>query len=351
MNTAKPIKFAVVCSAALLLAACGSKKEEVKQETVEQIQEREGIPVVVSKAEIRKLEQVRIFSGALEGHLQKSVYAAQPEEIKEILVQVGDVVAKDQIVAKLDRNGNTATYRQMEAQYKVTKTSVERTRELYKAGGVSKQQLDEAEAGLAALEAQMDAVNKTMDIRSPIAGVVTDVYVRQGNVAVVGRDEHPLLQVADISKMVMNIPVTTNDIHYFKKGKKARVRVGDDVVEGTVTKVPMAASAASRLFNVEITFDNRKKILRPGMFVQAEVTLVSQNAISVETDAFVHRGDSLVLFKVVDGVATAVGVRKGFGAGRYSAFEGSLVPGDLVVVDGAALLKNDVSKVKIVSGD
>jgi multidrug efflux pump subunit AcrA (membrane-fusion protein) len=197
----------------------------------------------------------------------------------------------------------------------------------------------------------MDAVNKTMDIRSPIAGVVTDVYVRQGNVAVVGRDEHPLLQVADISKMVMNIPVTTNDIHYFKKGKKARVRVGDDVVEGTVTKVPMAASAASRLFNVEITFDNKKKILRPGMFVQAEVTLVSQNAISVETDAFVHRGDSLVLFKVADGVATAVGVRKGFGVGKYSAFEGSLVPGDLVVVDGTALLKNDVSKVKIVSGD
>ncbi|MBO7131216.1 MAG: hypothetical protein J6V65_03635, partial [Fibrobacterales bacterium] len=82
MNTAK-IQLAALAAAALLLAACGSKKEDVKQETVEQIQEREGIPVVVSKAEIRKLEQVRLFSGALEGHLQKSVYAAQPEEIKE----------------------------------------------------------------------------------------------------------------------------------------------------------------------------------------------------------------------------------------------------------------------------
>ena len=350
MNTAK-IQFAALAAAALLLAACGSRKDEVVQETVEKIQEREGVPVVVSKAQIRKLDQVRVFSGSVEGHLQKSVYAAQPEEIKEILVQVGDVVAKDQIVAKLDRNGNTATARQMDAQYKVTKANVERVRELYKAGGVSKQQLDEAEAGLASLEAQKDAVDRMMEIRSPIAGVVTDVYVRQGNVAVVGRDEHPLLQVADISKMVLTIPVTGGDIHYFKKGKKAKVRVADQTVEGTVTKVPMAASASSRLFNVEITFNNSKKLLRPGMFVQAEVVLSSQDAVSAENDAFVVRGDSVVIFKVDGDRAFPVRVKKGETAGAYTAFEGQVNPGDAIAVDGMSLLKEGSTKVKIVSGD
>ena len=337
--------------ALLFLASCGDRQNGAPQESVAKIQEREGIPVKTSEVKIRKLERVRLYGGSLEGILQKGIYAAKPEEVKELLVQIGDVVAKDQIVARLDREGVTPDYRMLEAQYNVTKTSVERLRTLYENGGVSKQQLDEAEAGLTALEAQRDAMNKLVEIRAPMAGVVTDIFVRQGSIAVAGRDEHPLMSIADISKMVLRAPIGGREIHMIRKGQEVRVRVGDQVVSGRVTRVPLAANPVTRMFHVEMTFNNGSRLLRPGMYVQAEVTLESQNALTVPKASVVERGDSLVVFKVKDNSARAVGVTVGLTSGNYTTFEGALLPGDHVVSEGMALLQKDENKIKIISGE
>lgn len=338
----------VMCSVALLVA-CGGKEENGVQESVAMIQEREGIPVKTVEVKIRKLERVRLYGGALEGILQKGIYAGKPEEVKELLVQIGDVVAKDQLLARLDREGVTPDYRMLEAQYKTTKASVERVRALYESGGISKQTLDEAEAGLTVVEAQRDAMNRVVEIRSPIAGVVTDLYTRQGAIAIAGRDEHPLMQIANISKMVLRAPVSAKEIHYFRKGQQARIRLaGDKQVNGQVTRIPLAANPMSRMFEVEMTFPNGARLLRPGMFVQAEVALETQNAMSVPKASLVERGDSTLVYKVKGDQAEAIGVNGGLVSGLYVAIEGDVLPGDEVVSVGSSLLQKPINKVKVI---
>lgn len=346
----KKLRYGIAVGVALLVVGCGGKQENISHESIAKIHEREGIPVRLDEVKVRKLEKLRLYGGSLEGIQQKGIYAAKPEEVKELLVQIGDVVAKDQVLARLDREGVTPDYRMLEAQFKVAKASVERVRKLYESGGVSKQNLDEAEAGLAALEAQRDAMEKVIEIRAPIAGVVTDLYTRQGAVAIAGRDEHPLMQIADISQMVLRAPVGSKEIHNIRKGQSVRIRVGDRLVAGSVTKVPLAANPVTRMFHVEMTFNNGSRVLRPGMYVQAEVALETQNVMSVPKEAVVVRGDSSVVYKVEEDRAVAVGVEAGMISGPYIAIEGALLPGDRIVSEGNTLLHNSENKVKVIGG-
>lgn len=136
----------------------------------------------------------------------------------------------------------------------------------------AEQSLAADKAGLIVLRHNLDAANAEIQraednlsyatITSPIDGVVTKVEAEVGELAVMGTMNNPgtvLLNVANLSKILLVAHVDEASIAQIKVGQKAKVRMqayGDEVFEGVVDKMALKNTEErvtnARYFEVEI---------------------------------------------------------------------------------------------------
>lgn len=143
------------------------------------------------------------FAGRLEPARETSAAFERAGLLTEVLVDEGDRVAAEQIIAKLDvepllarRDGLVAEKKRREAELELARLTAKRQKTLARKGHSSQQRYDEARLGATALEAtiaEIDASIRQLDIdidksevRAPFAGVVTDRFSDEGRVVDAG---------------------------------------------------------------------------------------------------------------------------------------------------------------------
>ncbi|MBR4266184.1 MAG: biotin/lipoyl-binding protein, partial [Bacteroidales bacterium] len=105
--------YSLIAASALLIASCGSSKDEKAAET-----EKEKVETV-SVSELKKTEIMRVLtlSSVLQPYEKVAVAPALQGRITNLYVEVGDKVQKGQMLAKMD-----------ETQYLSTKLNYENTK-------------------------------------------------------------------------------------------------------------------------------------------------------------------------------------------------------------------------------
>ena len=320
---------------------------------VEQIRAQEGIPVEVVAARQASLVVLRDFTGTLRGIREATVRAKTGDEIVDIPVSVGQRVRMGQVVIRQSSRGSRASVEQAEAAHQQATRTVERLRPLKERGAISDQDWDNALTGLRVAEANLEAARRSVDLTSPIDGIVTDVLVTRG---MMPTGDDPLVRISDLSRIQVLLNVSPGQARELALGQPATLPA--QRLAGQVTRIALQASPASRLLEVELTFpgpvasaasDSSPAPERaiPGTLVGARVEvgrralalLVPQAAIqqgtmwTVGTDSCAHRRD------------VTLGLT---GDGQVEVLSG-LQPGEQVVVAGASLL-SDGARVRIVGG-
>lgn len=348
-NTFKVI--ITLAAATLLFVGCDKKdnqaaKAEKKSSTIEEIQKANGKPARVVKAAKSKLTDVRKFSGTIEGMQQSYAISKMGDPLEKIHIQVGSTVKKDQVLAEYVFTGDNTQYQQAQEQVALLEKATARMREVYKAGGLSEQDMDTQEMQLKIAKMNLETARRATKILAPASGVVTELNYEVGQTPNVGG---VLCTIAKLDKVILKLNVTSQDIGYFKKGASATVTLADgSKAKGKVTLIPLAANPQTRFFPVEVTFDNWKKKLLPGMYMTADLDAQQVNAVVVPSEAIVYR-NGLNSVWTVDAEGNAkrkivqVGVQFN---GEVQILEGVEV-GDLVMVEGQSKM-NDGDKVLIV---
>ncbi len=321
---------------------------------VEQIRAQEGIPVEVAAARQAPLVVQRDFTGTLRGIREATVRAKTGDEIVDIPVSVGQKVRTGQVVIRQSSRGSRASVEQAEAAYQQATRMVDRLRPLKDRGAISDQDWDNAVTGLRVAQANLEAARRSVDLTSPIEGIVTDVPVTRGAMPDAG---DPLVRVSDLSQVQVLLQVSPDQARELALGQPARLPAQE--LEGRVTRIALQASPGSRLLEVELTFPGPRagpgapgdssagEPPIPGTLVTARVEigrrasalLVPQAAVrervmwTVGTDGRAHRRE------VTLGLA---------GDGQVEVLSG-VEPGERVVVAGASLL-SDSARVRIVAG-
>ena len=137
----------------------------------------------------------------------------------------------------------------------------------------------------------------------------------------------------------------------FKKGTTATIDINGEKLQGKVTLVPLAASSVTRFFPVEITFNNKKKQLLPGMYVTAEINARNVKGIVVPIEAIVYRNGVNTVWTVTkDGKAKRKVVQTGVQTKTEVQILDGLEEGEQVMVEGQYRM-NDGDKVLIVDED
>ena len=339
-----------LATASMLLVACNQKDEAKNNEpkkatTIEEIQKEKGKPARVVKASKAKLTDVRRYSGSIEGMQQNKAICKMGDPLAKINVQVGSTVQKDQVLAEYLFTGDNTQYQQAQEQVKLMEAATQRMREVFEKGGISQQDMDTQEMQLKVAKMNLETARRATLILAPEAGVVTELKFQVGQTPGVGG---VLATIAKLNKVILKLNVTSQDIGYFKKGAAATVTVAGEKVKGKVTLIPLAADPNTRFFPVEVTFDNPKKKLLPGMYVTAELDAQQVEGIIVPTEAIVYRNGLNAVWTVDEnGKALRKIVKLGVQTKDDIQVLEGLEGGETIIVEGQSKM-NDGDKVLVV---
>ncbi|WP_300367169.1 efflux RND transporter periplasmic adaptor subunit [Brachyspira sp.] len=117
--------------------------------------------------------------------------------------------------------------------------------------------------------------------RTPISGYVTTTYLAVGSSIAAST---PIANVADISKLEVEIQVPERSISGIFLGQKVLIRVPsapNKEIEAVITKRDYAVNPSTRTLMVKALIDNKERLLLPGMFSDVSILLNSADNVFV----------------------------------------------------------------------
>ncbi|NLB63834.1 MAG: efflux RND transporter periplasmic adaptor subunit [Fibrobacter sp.] len=338
----KSLTFIAIAS--IILTGCGRKDDSNLPPSLAQIQREQGVPVRITTAQIQPITEIRKYSGGIQGADMTMIKAPVSERIVKLPIRVGSFVRKDQVVVELETDGNSPNYQNAKQGLELLEKTYERMLAVYEKGGITKQQLDEVEMQLKTTRTNFEKLTKATSLTSTETGVVTDIFFKLGNTVEAGSY---IASISKIDKLLLMLNITSEEIHRFKKGMDSYIKVGNETIYGKVTEVPLAANPMTRFFPVEVTFQNKDRLLLPNMFVDAYVNLRTDTTLCVPNHALLYEHGRHVVYKVKDNIAEKVVVKTGITSTNITQITEGLDPEDTIVLEGFNNLQSG-AKIKVI---
>jgi membrane fusion protein (multidrug efflux system) len=281
------------------------------------------------------------------------VSADLPGIVSRIAFESGRAVKAGDILIELDTRQESAQLRAAEAERDLARTNYGRSEGLMKEGIVARADYDRAAAERKQAEARVGEIKAAIErktIRAPFDGILG---IRQVNLGQYLAGGDPVVPLQSLDPIHVNFGVPQQDAGPVRVGRTVRI-TADDLgglsFPGKVTAIDSVVNEQTRNVQVQATIANPRRQLRPGMFVQAEVTLgATRSVVTLPASAISYApyGDSVFIvadLKDPDG-RTYRGVRQqvvklGGGRGDQIAVVSGVKPGDEVVSSGAFKLRN-----------
>lgn len=309
-----------------------------------------GVTRVVRKSLGREIT----LSSELVPFQEIDVYAKESGFVKKLNVDYGSKVKAGQVMAVLEipelqaqleedqaeiknainqvtrANHELARY---QAQYKVLHLEYTRLNGVFETqpGIVAQQEVDDAhgkdlaassqvDAGQAALEAaqsQLAAAKAKLvhdqtlfdysKITAPFSGVVTERYANLGTLVQAGTGSStqaiPIVKLSEDDLFRLVIPVPESYVRFIRVGDPVDVRVPslNRTFPGKVARFSVDVREDTRTMHTEVDVRNPNRLLLPGLYAEAAVTLEHrEDTPSVPLQAVNHEADKTTVF-VVDG--------------------------------------------------
>lgn len=290
-----------------------------------------------------------------------TVSADLPGIVERIAFESGRAVREGDVLVKLDTRQEAAQLAAAESQRDLAKLHLDRMLGLRAKGVTSQAELDSAQAEHAQAEARVGEIRAAIarkTIRAPFSGVLG---IRQVNLGQYLSAGDPVVPLQSLHPIYVDFSVPQQQVARLAPGTEVRVspegaaaagvpEAGAGPFLGRVTAVDSVVNEATRNVRVQATFDNPAGALRPGMFVEARVSLGPGGTVVPLPASAVHYapyGDSVFVVEEMAGPdgGTYRGVRQQFvklgsGRGDQVAVLSGVEPGEEVVTSGVFKLRN-----------
>ena len=335
-KTIKTLSLALLSAG--LLASCSSSSsskatEEQSADTVRLVE--------VAPAEMRALSLSEEFTAQLEAKVVNNITAQAGGRLKQLLVKVGDRVGAGQAVARMEATQAS----QAQIQLADAKTNFARMDELYKVGGVSKAQWEQAKSAVDQAKLAYGNAAENTVLRSPISGFVTAKNYDNGDMT---SPQLPVVVIQQIAPVKAVIGVSEQYYSYLKKGAAATLSVdalGEETFSGVVTNIFPTLDPVTHTVSTEIEVVNKDLKLRPGMYARVHLDFGTKEALTVPDKAIVRQAGSGARYVYVfsGGKAVYRAVELGQQQGDLYEVVSGLNAGDQVIISAPSNLKNGLS--------
>jgi len=329
--------FALTAIAAGTLGSCG-RADKVQAKVGGESSSGE-VSVGVVKVQRKSLGRTLTVSSELVPFQEIDVYAKESGYVKQLNVDYGTRVQKDQVLATLEipelelqvkedeaAIKNAAAQiphaqdelNRTEAQHNVLQLQFQRLDSVSKAkpGLVAQQEVDDsqgralssaaqveaAKSNLQSAQSQLEAAQAKRDrdqvlfdysrITAPFAGVITQRYANLGTLLQAGTNSStqamPLVKLSEDDLFRLVIPVPESYVKYIHLGDTVSVNVPslNRTFPGKVARFSVDVREDTRTMHTEVDVQNPGRVLLPGLYAEATVTLEKKDhAIAVPLQA------------------------------------------------------------------
>ncbi|TNH00507.1 efflux RND transporter periplasmic adaptor subunit [Testudinibacter sp. TR-2022] len=280
-----------------------------------------------------------IATGTVRSYNRVEVGAQVSGQLLQIHVGLGQKVKKGDLIAEIDaknQNNELATALAQLASYQAQlnaaqanltamQSSYDRINRLYKQKSATQDSLETARVNLANAQstiAQLQSSIKQAEISvttaqtnldytkilAPIDGTIISIPVSEGQTVNSNQTAPTIVQVADLSKMLIKAEISEGDISKVKAGMKVRFTTLADpkkVYQSEIASIDPAlttltdndysessSDSSAVYFYANIVIDNPDETLRIGMTTQNTITIVdAENVLTIPTMAIQKVGE------------------------------------------------------------
>ena len=342
---------AVAC--VLLLVAC-QQGDEVEDE---QSDEEETPPVPVETSAPIRGDIFATYSGTapIEAFAEADVIAKVDGEVRDLLVEEGDMVSKNQILAILDGDRLRLELSESQARLRKLQRDFQRNVELQEKGLISEGDFEKIQYDLEALEASFNLASLELDytqIRAPIDGVVSERYLKLGNTIKTGDQ---VFRVTGFDPLVAYMFVPEREFRQIAADQPVLIEIdaltGPPVV-AAVTRVSPVVDPETGTFKITIELRGTDHGIKPGMFGRMNIVYDKhESVLQVPRSAIIESTTSTAVFVVENEIGIRKTVETGFSSDGMVEITSGLEDGERVITVGHVGLKNEASVVVINTTD
>ena len=319
------------------------------------------IPVSVENIKLKSIEEFINTTGTafpkgeilLKSKITASYYLEKNQGTSRFW-QLGDKIKAGALIARLEDKEyvNSIKLETNQLNLELTESELKKQESLYEKGGVTLKDLKTASINYENAKSTVESSKLQLDktrILAPIDGVIVDLpYYTQSTQVETGST---IAKIMDYQVMYMDVQLPEKYISVIKPGQLVKLTnytIPQDTIIGNITQLSPAINADTRTFKGNISINNPKYLLRPGMFVKADiVTNHKDSVIVIPKSIILSRQRGKTVFIIDRGVAAERIIETGLENINEVEVTKGLIRNDRIVSSGFETLSNK-SKVKII---
>lgn len=316
-------------------------------------QEGRATPVKVATVERLAFPVTIEALGTAKANESVTITAQVTDTISNVHFEDGDKVAAGDLLVQLNNNEEKARIEELKGNIAEAQRQRDRIQNLRESSAASEQLLDEQQARVQALTAQLDVARaqlKDLQINAPFTGYLGIRGVSKGSLV---RPADVITTLDDISIIKVDFNVAERHLASLTAGQRISATSAaypGETFEGEVSTIGSRVDPVTRSVLVRAKIDNEDGRLRPGMLLTIIVEKRVLDTLVLPEKALVPVQDQQFVF-VLDGdqvlqKAVTIGLRK---PGLVQIVEG-LKAGDQVVTEGTLRVR-DGSQVNVLNPD
>ncbi|NOR88225.1 MAG: efflux RND transporter periplasmic adaptor subunit [Bacteroidales bacterium] len=312
-----------------------------KIQDLDTIQSQDGIAVNVQETKSSHFEHFFRVNGSFEAIASAYVSPETSGQVKAILVKEGDYVKKGQLLAKLNTSVIENTIREVKTALSLSKIVYEKQKELWDNNIGSELDYLRAKTDMEAIENKLETLQSQLDmaiIQSPIDGVVDDIALKVGELAMPGQ---LMMYIINLNEFYLNAEVSEAYLPHLHKGDAITIQLlaFNKSIESNIYRISNMINPENRSFTVQVKLKNSDGILKPNMLAEIKFKDYDQQSAFTVPSIIVKddfKGSYLFIAEQKNNqtIARKVYVESTKSQGEFSLVDTGLNEGDLVIIKG-----------------
>ena len=229
-----------------------------------------------------------------------TIFAKVSGYLKSVLVDKGDQVTANQVIAEIDSAELESQYQSAVADLDQKQRIDARSRELLRNSTTSQQAAEQAETNSRMAQEtvrNLGIMRSYQTLKAPFDGTVVARFADAGALMQAATTNQasslPVLQIADNSKLRIGIYVEQRDVAAIKVGDEAEIIDAanpDRKRKARISRTAGTLDPRTRTLFVELDIDNSDQFLVPGSFVNVTLRVPVKSFPQIPVSAMMQRG-------------------------------------------------------------
>ncbi|MEE2022795.1 efflux RND transporter periplasmic adaptor subunit [Alkalimonas sp. MEB004] len=319
----------------MLLTGCESAEQVGSSSSV--TSEARTIAVAAAEVQHRDLSRRLLLSATVRPLETVRISAQTRGIVRQLLVEEGDHVRSGQLLLSLDQAEQRAELARAEALLEQARLAYRRQAELYQRELTSSSEYQAQAAALRVAESEYQLWQTRVafgTVLAPRDAVVSRRWVELGESI---REQDPLLELTDVSQLVLHLGVSELDVAYLTLGQQVEVQL--DAMPGRsltaqIRRIFPTAELSSRFITVEVALPKEawQQGVRPGFLGRVNLMIdPRQDALAVPVTAVVQQEEGAFMMVIANERLEKRAVQTGVQRGQWLEITEGVEAGEVVL--------------------